>query len=329
MEMRPVVDCGPSGSEQFMATQQHLGEINRDLGLGSRVAQESRQRFLNRDGSFNVERHGLPLFRSLNLYHWLLSIPWAAFFLLVAFSYLLANVVFAAGYVACGPGALRGAGDPALAGRFLTAFFFSVQTIATIGYGGISPHGLAANALVTVESLAGLLGFALATGLLFARFSRPNAKIVFSRNAVVAPYLGITALEFRIANARSSQLLNVDAVITLSRFETIDGRPRRKFHELALERRNVVFFPLHWVIVHPIDERSPLFGVTREQFEASDAEILVMLTAIDETFSQPVHARTSYKHAEVLWGARFADIFLPSRERIAVDLRRLSDVRQV
>jgi inward rectifier potassium channel len=311
-----------------MTAEQQRDDINRDLGLGTRVAQESRQRFLNRDGSFNVERLGLPFFRSLNLYHWLVNIPWTAFYLLIALSYLLANAVFAAGYLACGPDALRGAGDLGLAGRFLAAFFFSVQTIATIGYGALVPHGLAANVLVTIESLVGLLGFALATGLLFARFSRPNAKIIFSPNAVVAPYHGITALEFRIANARSSQLINVEAVVTLSRLETIGGGPRRRFYELPLERRSVVFFPLHWVIVHPIDENSPLYGVTREQFLASDAEILVLLTATDETFAQPVHSRTSYKHTEVLWGARFADIYLPPRDRIGVNLRRLGDVLQ-
>jgi len=169
-----------------MAAQQPNDEINRDLGLGSRVTQESRQRFLNRNGSFNVDRRGLSFLRSLNLYHWLITTPWTAFFLLIALSYLLANVLFAFAFLLCGPGALQGTGDPVMNSRFLEAFFFSVQTVATIGYGGVTPHGLAANIIVTFEVLVGLLGFALATGLLFARFSRPDAKILFSRNAIVA-----------------------------------------------------------------------------------------------------------------------------------------------
>lgn len=302
-------------------------EINRDLGLGSRVTQESRQRFLNRDGSFNVDRQGLSFLRSLNLYHWLLSIPWTLFFMLIGFSYLLANVLFAIAYLLCGPSALQGIGDPPLGDRFLEAFFFSVQTVSTIGYGTLTPQGFAANLLVTFEALIGLLGFALATGLLFARFSRPNARILYSRNAVIAPYHGITALEIRIANVRSSQLINVNATVTLSRFETVNNRRFRKFHVLSLERTMVTFFPLHWVIVHPIDESSPLFGVTKEEFDDSDPEILILLTAIDETFSQTVHARTSYKHTDVLWGARFADIFLSTGDgRIAIDVRKISEV---
>jgi inward rectifier potassium channel len=314
--------------EPVVQTSQQNDEINRDLGLGTRVVQESRQRFLNQDGSFNVERHGLSFFRSLNLYHWLLTITWPKFFLLIALAYLFTNLMFASGYLLCGPGALQGTDDPALRSRFLEAFFFSVQTVATIGYGAVTPRGMAANILVTLEALIGLLGFALATGLLFARFSRPNARIVFSRHAIVAPYRGITALELRIANARSNQLINVEAVMSLSRFEMIEGMPRRKFYDLKLERNMVVFFPLHWVIVHPIDDSSPLFGVTREEFEASDAEILIQLTAIDETFYQTVHTRTSYKHTEVLWGVRFADIFISSPgNRIAVDVRKLSNIQ--
>jgi inward rectifier potassium channel len=302
-------------------------ESNRDLGFGLRVSQESRQRFLNPDGSFNVVRHGLSFFRSLNLYHWLLNISWPAFFSLIAAAYLASNFIFAAGYLLCGPDALQGTSDQALGSRFLEAFFFSVQTVATIGYGRVTPVGLPANLLVTVEALIGLLGFALATGLLFARFSRPDARIVFSRNAIVAPYRGITALEFRIANTRSSELINVEANVSLSRQETVDGKSVRKFHPLKLERDSVMFFPLHWVVVHPIDESSPLFGVTPEQFAQSDAEILIMLSAIDESFSQPVYRRTSYKSGDVRWGARFADIFLPGKDgKIGIDMRKIHDI---
>ena len=228
------------------ASVPHRGDdVNPDLGLGSRVTQESRQRFLNPDGSFNVDRKGLSFLHSLNVYHWLLTIRWITFFLLIGLSYLVANVVFAVAYLLCGPAALVGAADPSLGSRFLQAFFFSVQTVSTIGYGSLTPHGLVANLLVTFEALIGLLGFALATGLLFARFSRPNARILYSRNAIVAPYHGITALEIRIVNARTSQLVNVGATVSLSRLETVDGKPYRKFYELSLERRMVVFFPLH------------------------------------------------------------------------------------
>jgi inward rectifier potassium channel len=300
---------------------------SQDLGFGSRVSQQSRQRFLNRDGSFNVARRGLGFFRSHNAYHWLLTISWVKFFLIIAAGYFVANIVFALGYMACGADALHGIEGYTYERAFFEEFFFSVQTLATIGYGRLSPNNMASNLLVTIEALVGLLGFALATGLLFARFSRPSAKIMFSNNAVVAPFRGATALMFRIANVRSSQLIEVRATVTLSRLETVEGAKKRMFHTLSLERPSVVFFPLHWVIVHPIGEESPLHGVSREEFEASDAEILILLTGIDETFSQTVHARSSYKHHEVAWGSKFADLFLPSDDgRLSIDLRKMHDL---
>ena len=304
-----------------------LEEASRDLGFGGRVTQLSRTRFLNRDGSFNVVRSGVPFLRSLSLYHALLTVSWPAFFGLVVATYFVTNLIFCAGYLLCGPGALRGAATHTLADRISEAFFFSVQTLATIGYGRVRPNGLPANMLITFEALVGLLGFAVATGLLFARISRPNARVVFSHRAVIAPYQGQTALMFRIANERSNELLEVEATVTLARLETLGGTTLRRFYPLRLERSRVVFLPLHWVIVHPIDESSPLHAETRETFEACDPEILVLVTATDETFSQTVHARSSYKQHEVAWGARFRDMFQPSADgRVSVDMRRIHDI---
>ena len=303
-------------------------EIDRDLGLGTRVAQQSVRRFLNRDGSFNVHREGLSYFRSLSLYHALLTMSWPRFFLSVGGVYLVYNALFGLAYFLCGPNALRGTQGVTAAERLAEAFFFSVQTSATIGYGGISPQSLPANLLVTLEAFFGLLGVALATGLLFSRFARPHARIAFSRQAVVAPYRGGTGLMFRIANERSNQLLEVQATVSLSwRDPSVTTGRGRSFHELALERRTIVFFPLHWVIVHPIDPSSPLWGITPEQFALSDAEVLVLLKGVDETFEQTVHARSSYKYDEVVWGARFTDMYVRTDDgRIGADMRRLHDI---
>ncbi len=311
-------------------------EEPRDLGFGAVVAQESRQRLLNPDGSFNVERRGLRLATSLSLYHALLTASWTRFMGLVVASYLLCNLAFAAAYVACGPGALVGAGEPGL----LRAFFFSVETFSTIGYGNVGPVGLAANLVVTVEALVGLLWLALATGLLFARFSRPTAKILFSRQAVVAAYRGGTAFEFRIANARSSQLIEVEAKVLFARFEDAGGRGGpggrtgravRRFYPLELERSSVVFFPLAWTIVHPITEASPLHGLTSDDLRASDAEFLVLLSGVEEAFAQRVHARSSYKWDEIVWGAKFGDILHhpAGREPITIDVGRLDSIEPV
>ena len=303
------------------------GDVTQDFGLGSRVVQKSKLRFLNRDGSFNVRRRGQSLLRSLNPYHTLLSIPWTKFFLVVIASYFLTNIFFAFGYLLCGPGALRGAEGITLTEQFFESFFFSVQTLSTIGYGRMAPHGFAANILVTFEVLIVLLGFALATGLLFARFSRPIAKIIYSDKAIIAPYKGITALEFRIVNGRNNELISVEASVTLSMNMDVRGETVRKFFPLELERPSVTFFPLHWVIVHPITEKSPLYGKSRKFLETSDAEILILLAGVDETFAQLVHSRSSYKHHEIVWGAKFTDIFLDGGDgMLSIDLGKLHEV---
>jgi inward rectifier potassium channel len=297
-----------------------------DLGFGSVMAAEG-GRLLNRDGSFNVKRHGLKWFQSLSVYHFLLTVTWPRFLALVAAAYVASNAVFGVFYFLCGPRALMG--DDGLgmgmAERYLTAFFFSVHTLATIGYGNVSPHGLAANLLVTFESLVGLLSFALATGLVFARFSRPVGRIIFSRNALIAPYRGdYRAFMFRIVNGRSNQLIEVNAKVSVSLGR--DGA--RRFHELALERENVVLFPLSWTIVHPIDETSPLWGLTEQDLRDADAEFFVVLEAIDETFAQQVHSRTSYKPAEIVWGARFGDVFVRhAGQPLGIDISKLHDWR--
>lgn len=297
----------------------------RDLGLGARVIQQSRTRTLNRDGSFNVVREGLSAFRSLAPYHALLSMSWTRFYSLIAAGYLAANLVFASAYLLCGPDALHGA-DPGagLRERAFDAFFFSVQTLATIGYGRLSPNGLAPNLLVALEALVGMLAITMATGLAFARFSRHGARIRFSRQAVIAPLRGGSALMFRVINERDTQIVQLEAQVLLGRLETLGGRPTRRFLPLRLERSEVLFFPLHWTIVHPIDESSPLFGETPEGLHAADAEVLVLLRGVDEGSSQTVYSRSSYKVDDIVHGARFSDMFLePLQGKPRIDVRRL------
>src|SRR5262247_4069766 len=185
----------------------------RDLGFGSVVARESRQRLLNHDGGFNVMRSGLGYLASLSPYHSLLTMSWLRFFGLTAFFYFGANLIFAAAYLILGPGALLVAESAGIESHFLRAFFFSVHTLATIGYGTISPVGLAANLIVSVESFIGLFGLALCASLLSARFSRPPSKTPSGDPAATAPYQGMTAFEFRIANARRNQIIELEAKV--------------------------------------------------------------------------------------------------------------------
>ena len=316
-----------------MATESTSRTLNeqdlRDLGFGAVVSRESQQRLLNRDGSFNVERSGLRFWSSFSAYHAMLTIQWWQFFVATAILYLIVNALFATAYLACGPGALGSETMGMENHTYLRAFFFSVQTLSTIGYGHVVPIGTAANALVTLESLIGLLGFAIVTGLLFSRFSRPTAKMLFSRHALIAPYQNITALEFRVANARSNELIEVSAKVLLSRFEEVDGVRTRRYYQLELERSSVTFLPLTWTVVHPIDQRSPLHLETAESLRNSQSEFLVMLSGFDETFSATVHTRTSYVLDEVLWGYRFANAFVIGRStknKVTVDMQQFDKV---
>lgn len=302
-----------------------------DLGFGTVVARESRQRFLNRDGTFNVRRTGLGFFESWTVYEYLVTLSWPRFLLIISLAYAVTNAVFALAYWLCGPGAIAGSGEATHeVGSYLRAYFFSLQTLATIGYGHLSPRGLTPNIIVGVESLVGLLGLALVTGLAFARFARPVVALRYSERAVMAPYRGGTGFMFRVANAHQSQLVNVEARVMLARKKTAGPSPDREFVLLALERDRIVFFPLAWTIVHPITPESPLYGSTPESLQATDAEFLVLLSAFDEISSQVVHSRSSYKAEEVVFGAKFKTIL--NREQggvFHVDVRDLSEIETV
>jgi len=283
------------------------------------------------DGSMNVVRIGGSFWESLNLYQHMLTVAWPRFFLYVLVLYVAANLLFASLYVAAGPGAIQGVTAEDAGARWQAAVFFSVQTIATIGYGQMTPHGTVANVLVALEALTGLMGFALITGILFARFSRPSALVLRSRVAVVAPYQGGAALMFRIANGRTSQLIDIKATVTYSWMDRSDpSRPLRRFRQLPLERDLVALLPTQWIIVHPIDERSPLRGLDQRQILDMDPELFVAISAIDETFSQTVHTRFSYADAEIVHGAKFTDLFGTTPDGVVtIDLARLSEFERV
>ena len=306
------------------------GRPPEDMGFGSVVADATRRRFLNRDGTFNVKRTGLSFGESRSPYRYVLYVSWPSFILHVVYWYLITNAIFALAYLACGPAALDGPEDYGVGwlGHFLSAYFFSVQTLATIGYGRISPVGIPANLIVAIESVVGLITFALITGIAFARFSRPRASIRFSDYAVVAPYQGITAFMFRLVNTRDSELFDVSAEVAIARRRTGGAAKERLFELLRLERPSVTFLPLSWTVVHPIEESSPMSGLTAEDLTDAEAEFVVRLTAYDETTGQTVHIRSSYKADEVKWGAKFVNII--DRDNadgiIRVDVTRLDEI---
>jgi inward rectifier potassium channel len=302
--------------------------LNQDLGLGGKLSERSHARLLNRDGSFNVRRSSLGPFHPYNVYHTLVSLPVPSVVLLMVAGYVATNLLFATLYWLAGPDAIAGAASSPLA-RFEDCVFFSVQTLATIGYGKLVPNTRAANVLVAIEALVGLLGFALLSALLFARFARPTARIRFSSHAVIAPYQNGWALMFRLVNLRNHDLTDVHAVVSFARWVDEKGTRRRRFDQLALERDFIIFMPLHWVVVHPITDTSPLRGLTAESLAGADPEVVCLITADDETFAQTVHAKSSYDKTDIVWGARFRDMYLPEADQVTIDLSRLNDFEAV
>ncbi len=266
------------------------------------------RRVINPDGSFTVLRRGTN-WRDVNPYLHLVSIPWARFFGWILLAYILVNSLFAGIYILLGPGTLAGPHVSRASDRFLQCFFFSSQTMTTVGFGAIAPASPAANIVAAFEALSGLLGFAVATGLLFGRVSRPSARIGFSRNALIAPYQDGTSFQFRMVNRRATPQHAPAATLMDMPVDRSNRNSRREVTILKLERPSVMLFPLTWTIVHPIDADSPLFGKTHADLEALQAEFIVLIKAWDETFSQTVHQRFSYRYDDLVWGARFTPAF--------------------
>jgi inward rectifier potassium channel len=238
-------------------------------------------------------------------YHLLLTIPWSGFFVLVCSFYVVINALFALAYLAGGDCIAN-----ARPGSFFDAFFFSVQTLASIGYGAMYPKTTYANIIVTIEAMIGLVGIAVMTGLAFARFSRPTARVMFSRVAVITPHEGVPTFMFRTANQRRNFILEAHMRVYLMRDEiTAEGEFIRRFHDLKLVRNQTPSFALSWVIMHPIDEFSPLYGMTADSLNNTNTTIVVSLSGIDETVSQVVHTRHNYAAHDIIWNSKFVDIF--------------------
>jgi len=255
---------------------------------------------------------------------------WSAFLGLLFAAFIIVNLLFACLYYRVGGiEQVRHAGATAF-GRFLDAFFFSSQTLTTVGYGTIWPGTPAANFVASIEAMVGLLGFAVATGFLVGRLSRPTARIGFSKTMVLAPYQDVTSLQFRLVNRSVSNLMEVEARMLLMTVQPADGRLERKYQPLALERPGVLFLALTWTIVHVIDSQSPLFGKTATDLEQLQAELLILIKGVDDRFSQTVFARYSYRYDEIVWGAKFAPAFDIEKDGdLRLDVDRVSDIVKV
>lgn len=295
-----------------------------DSGFSSNVGFEG-DRLLNKDGTFNVRKEGLGRFELPDVFHTLIWMSWPRFFAVMLSAYLGMNLVFTTLYVLAGIGGLGGVIGVDDAARILEAFFFSAQTLTTVGYGRVNPIGLGAEIVATCEAFVGLLSFALATGLLYGRFSRPRTMLVYSDHAIVAPFRNGTGLMVRVANKRDSQMIDVTATLIFSWVETTDAGRTRRFYNLDLEYDHVSLLATSWTIVHPIVENSPLHGLIAAELGPANVEIIILLRGYDETHSQEVHSRRSYVSGEIVWGARFVPVLgRNSRGQATIALDKLS-----
>ncbi len=301
-----------------------------ELGFGSKTTGQ-KSRLINKDGSFNINRVEQSRWGSTSVYHSLITMPWRKFNLIVFTYFVIINLLFACLYYFSGMNGLKGWEATTEGDKFLEAFFFSTQTFSTVGFGRISPGNNLASGIAAIESLVGLLGFALATGLLYGRFSRPVARMLFSKNAIIAPFKEATAFQFRLANKiRNSQITDITCRVTVALFEIENGIKVRRFRPLELEIKNIIFFPMTWTINHPINEDSPLWGMNAEALKEADVEFLISLIGFDDTFSQTVNARHSFTHEELIYGAKFITVFeTTARGQTTQDLRKINDYELV
>lgn len=297
-----------------------------ELGFGNKSLKES-SRFLNKDGSVNIQRLDGDFLYRIDFYHSLITMPWRRFLLMVLTGYLVINLVFAGLYYWAGAEHFGNLAGVDASHKFMELFFFSAQTLTTVGYGYIYPKGPMVSTIAAIESMAGLMMFALATGVLYGRFSKPQAHIRYSKNCLIAPYEGIKGFMFRVANATQNELIESEVQVILV---MNDKEGKRQFLPLPLEVNKISFMALTWTIVHPIDEQSPLRGMSKQDIIAADAEFLILLKAINDTYSQTVYSRSSYKGSEIVENAKFKLMERSFRHgKTTIDLRRIDDMEMV
>ncbi|MGZ3839211.1 MAG: ion channel [Flavisolibacter sp.] len=308
-----------------------FSKSNPDTGFGNQPGQIG-GRFMNKDGSFNLRKEGVSFFKRASIYSYLLEISWLKFLSFIILVYLLVNMIFTSLYLIIGDEQLQGLLSKNPWGRIREVFYFSTQTFTTVGYGRINPIADGADLLASIQSMTGWLFFALVTGLLYGRFTRPQAYIDFSHHALISPYREGRGLMFRMVPYKSNHhLSDVKVVVNLSFIDQEAEKPEYKFYQLNLERSRVDMFSMNWTVVHPIDGDSPLLHFKEEDLNSSDLEILVQVSGFNPVFSNMVMQRTSYTYKEVIWGAKFLPMYHESNDgnTTILELNKLNHFEKV
>jgi len=294
-----------------------------ELGFGQKNYNR-RTRLITQGGEFNVVKEGMSRFQGLDVYHELISMKWHKFIALITVLFFAANLIFAFIYFASGAEGIAGPSPDNKIEDFLRSFYFSTQTMTTVGFGQLSPDSNFVSAVAAFESFLGLLGFALATGLMFARFSRPRRNLEFSQNAIIAPYRNnLNGLMFRFISSSRNQLIEAEVDVAISYWS--EEEDKRIFKAVNLERNKINFFSTSWTVVHPIDEKSPIHGLDEAECNKRNVEVIISFKAFDDTYVRPVYDRMSYVSEEIKWGVKFAPMYEASDdEKIHINMEKLS-----
>jgi inward rectifier potassium channel len=299
---------------------------NQDTGFGDKASQMG-GRMVNRDGTFNIQRLGIPFFTRVSSYHSMLTMPRWRFILVIFNAYFIINCFFTLLYWLAGPSGLEGVASEHSFERVKELFFFSTQTFTTVGYGRVNPVGELTNWIAAIESLIGFLSFAIAAGLLYGRFSRPRSFVRFSEKMLLTNYQGGKALMFRLVGYKDDHILTNVEIKVSARLFSPEGN--YQFYNLDLERSHVDSLVLNWTIVHPINEKSPFWGLSQEDIQNLQPEVSALLIGFDEVYSSTVMARNSYALNDLFFGYRFAPMYFRGKSNTKLDLSLLDAVEEV
>ena len=304
-------------------------KINDDTGF-SNTGNANGGRFINRDGSFNLHKKGLPFWERFSLYYKMITMPLWKFASIIVIFFVGINLVFTAVYLLIGTNEFIGMISTTPWTTYKEIYFFSTETFTTVGYGRVNPVGDGANLVASFEAMCGFLSFAVVTGLIYGRFARPRAHLAFSDYAIVAPYRGGSALMFRfVCYKQDHALTDVNVQVNLAMLFQENGKANYRYYELPLERSKIESLPMNWTVVHPIDEKSPLLGLSLEDMEAADLELYVMVRGFNDVYSNTVLQRTSYTYNEIKMNQKFTPMYQETESGTVLELQKLSVVFEV
>lgn len=299
---------------------------NKEVGFGTKTIGKF-ERVVNKDGTYNVNRKGLPFFERISFFHWMINTKWSVFFAIVIGCFFLSSAVFALIYdFVLGAAHFNGIESKTSSGNYWELFFFSAQTSTTVGYGRINPATNIASFVAVLDALSGVLYFAIVTGLLYGRFSKPIPKVLFAQKGVFAPYKDGYAFMFRLANKLNHQLQNAEMRVIASLIVDIEGKPVRQFIELELELKEIIFLATSWTVVHAINEKSPFYNMTQDEFILAEPEFMLQLKVYDQSYSQDTFTNTSYRKEEIVWNGLFSNILLSENSVNYVDFTKFNEI---